>query len=245
MVGAGTALALALGFTVRALPWPLGAALIVGVDPAGGRARGANARPGRRLRSTASPTCAEARSDALPAVLCTPTESCRIRKACGTPAEGMPDSQTRRPEGAQLLTAVVGDLVRAPRRIRTSWCGSRRPARGRGGRSGLAGLVLGRVGRRAARRGKHHVKVGDICWSMSRPSTRPRSTTLTPSFKVNDVAHRLLDVLEQRPSCRPTTIFFFFFFFFVVLGRSSLVDCPPQALAEDVLQHHPPHQRAL
>ncbi|HEV7188789.1 MAG TPA: hypothetical protein VGN28_12915 [Blastococcus sp.] len=30
MVGAGTALALALGFTVRALPWPLGAALIVG-----------------------------------------------------------------------------------------------------------------------------------------------------------------------------------------------------------------------
>jgi hypothetical protein len=30
MVGAGTALALALGFTVRALPWPLGAALVVG-----------------------------------------------------------------------------------------------------------------------------------------------------------------------------------------------------------------------
>jgi hypothetical protein len=30
MVGAGTALALALGFTVRALPWPLGTALVVG-----------------------------------------------------------------------------------------------------------------------------------------------------------------------------------------------------------------------
>jgi hypothetical protein len=30
MVGAGTSLALALGFTVRALPWPLGAALVVG-----------------------------------------------------------------------------------------------------------------------------------------------------------------------------------------------------------------------
>jgi hypothetical protein len=30
MVGAGTALALGLGFTVRALPWPLGAALVVG-----------------------------------------------------------------------------------------------------------------------------------------------------------------------------------------------------------------------
>jgi hypothetical protein len=31
LVGAGTALALALGFTVRALPWPLGTALVVGV----------------------------------------------------------------------------------------------------------------------------------------------------------------------------------------------------------------------
>jgi hypothetical protein len=31
LVGAGTALALALGFTVRALPWPLGTALAVGV----------------------------------------------------------------------------------------------------------------------------------------------------------------------------------------------------------------------
>jgi hypothetical protein len=31
MVGAGTALALALGFTVRSLPWPLGTALVVGV----------------------------------------------------------------------------------------------------------------------------------------------------------------------------------------------------------------------
>ena len=31
MVGAGTALALALGFTVRALPWPVGTALAVGV----------------------------------------------------------------------------------------------------------------------------------------------------------------------------------------------------------------------
>ena len=30
MVGAGTALALALGFTVRSLPWPLGSALVVG-----------------------------------------------------------------------------------------------------------------------------------------------------------------------------------------------------------------------
>jgi hypothetical protein len=30
MVGAGTALAVGLGFTVRALPWPLGAALVVG-----------------------------------------------------------------------------------------------------------------------------------------------------------------------------------------------------------------------
>jgi hypothetical protein len=30
MVGAGTALALGLGFTVRALPWPLAAALVVG-----------------------------------------------------------------------------------------------------------------------------------------------------------------------------------------------------------------------
>jgi hypothetical protein len=30
MVGAGTALALALGFTVRSLPWPLGTALVVG-----------------------------------------------------------------------------------------------------------------------------------------------------------------------------------------------------------------------
>ena len=31
MVGAGTALALAVGFTVRSLPWPLGTALVVGV----------------------------------------------------------------------------------------------------------------------------------------------------------------------------------------------------------------------
>jgi hypothetical protein len=30
MVGAGTALALAVGFSVRALPWPLGTALLVG-----------------------------------------------------------------------------------------------------------------------------------------------------------------------------------------------------------------------
>ena len=31
MVGAGTVVALALGFTARALPWPLGTALVVGV----------------------------------------------------------------------------------------------------------------------------------------------------------------------------------------------------------------------
>ena len=31
MVGAGPALALAVGFTVRSLPWPLGTALVVGV----------------------------------------------------------------------------------------------------------------------------------------------------------------------------------------------------------------------
>ena len=30
MVSAGTVLALALGFSVRALPWPLGTALVVG-----------------------------------------------------------------------------------------------------------------------------------------------------------------------------------------------------------------------
>ena len=30
MVGAGTVLVLALGFTVRALPWPLATALVVG-----------------------------------------------------------------------------------------------------------------------------------------------------------------------------------------------------------------------
>ena len=49
MVGAGTALALAVGFSVRALPWPLGTALVVGaVLLAVGCAGSA---PGRRLRS--------------------------------------------------------------------------------------------------------------------------------------------------------------------------------------------------
>ena len=58
MVGAGTALALALGFTVRSLPWPLGTALVVGaVLLAVGmrRERHPVAGFGRR----ASPTCGE------------------------------------------------------------------------------------------------------------------------------------------------------------------------------------------
>ena len=49
MVGAGTALALALGFTVRALPWPLGTALVVGAVLLA-RRDAAGALSGRRLR---------------------------------------------------------------------------------------------------------------------------------------------------------------------------------------------------
>src|SRR6185312_6587184 len=99
-------------------------------------------------------------------------------------------------EGAQLLPAVVGDLVRAPRRHPDPVDSDvvHQPGAGAAGQ-GLARLVLDDVGQWARRRGQRHVEDGDVVVVDVDAVDQAQVHDVDPQLGVDDVAHGLLDVL--------------------------------------------------
>src|SRR4051812_44436713 len=103
------------------------------------------------------------------------------------------------PEGAQLLATVVGDLVGAPRRHPDPVDPDVVDQAGAGtAGERLAGLVLDDVGQRAGRRGERHVQHRDIALVDVDAVDEPQVDDVDAELGVDDVAHGLLDVLDQR-----------------------------------------------
>src|SRR3954454_10381839 len=102
-------------------------------------------------------------------------------------------------ERAQLLAAVVGDLVGTPRRHPHPVDPDVVDQAGAGAAGQrLTGLVLDDVGQRAGRRGQGHVDDGDVVLVDVQPVDQAQVDDVDAQLGVDDVAHGFLDVLEQR-----------------------------------------------
>src|SRR5688572_17964217 len=111
------------------------------------------------------------------------------RRGCRSDAEA---------ERAQLLAAVVGDLVRAPRRHPDPVDPDVVDQAGAGAAGQrLTGLVLDDVGERAGRRGQRHVQDGDVAVVDVDAVDEAQVDDVDAELGVDDVAHGLLEVLEQ------------------------------------------------
>src|SRR6185437_12447190 len=127
----------------------------------------------------------EARTGALPA-------DARIHRyrprTCGS---GSLDAEAERPE---LLAAVFGDLVGAPRRhpdpVDLDVVDELAHERG-------AGLVLDHVGEGAGRAGERHVDHGDALGLLDAVH-QAEVDDVDAQLRVDDVAHGLLEVLDRR-----------------------------------------------
>src|SRR6478609_6586614 len=104
-----------------------------------------------------------------------------VTRVCGSDVEA---------EGAQLLAAVVGDLVRTPRRHPDPVD----PVGRDQALEGLLGLVLDDVGERAGRRGERHVADGVVLAVDGDAVDEAEVDDVDAELGVDDVAQRLLDV---------------------------------------------------
>src|SRR6476620_1942364 len=102
-------------------------------------------------------------------------------------------SSDRETEGAQLLAAVLGDLVRTPRRephpVDLQFAAQ--PA----AHERAAGLVLDDIGQRARRGREGHVEGDDVLF-LGNAVHEAEVDDVDAQFRVDDVAHRLFEYLE-------------------------------------------------
>src|SRR5215218_9776627 len=102
-------------------------------------------------------------------------------------------------EGAELLAAVVGDLVRAPRRHPDPVDPDVVDQAGAGTTGQrLTGLVLDDVGQPAGRRGQRHVQDRHVRLVDVDAVDETQVDDVDTQLGVDDVAHGLLEVLQQR-----------------------------------------------
>src|SRR6476619_3561419 len=101
------------------------------------------------------------------------------------------------PERPQLLSAILGDLVRTPRRYPhpvNPHIVHQAPVGATSQRG--TGLVLNDVGQRARRGGQRHVQDGDIALVNPDVVDQTQVDHVDPQLRVDHVTHGLLEVID-------------------------------------------------